>query len=154
MSLPSRHTTLFHCYKVNFRSRRWTTNFQRWNNVIDFNIGQTTNFQRCFNVRFQCSNNVRFQRWNNVIFQHWNNVIFQRWFVLIQSNVFSKLKFDVVSTCICLLGLPSSLKSVAYFSFFGVRNVKAVECLFVFFFYTKIRFVTFLCDGKKSFSNC
>ena len=61
-----RHTTLFQrCFNVDFRSRRWTTNFQRWNNVIDFNVGKTTHFQHLFNVRFQCWNNVGFQRWNN-----------------------------------------------------------------------------------------
>ena len=75
---------------------------QRRNNVI---------FQRWNNVLFQRWNNVRFQRWNNVRFQHCNvrfqrckNVRFQRWFVLTKSNDFSTLKFDVVSTCICLLG--------------------------------------------------
>ena len=110
-----RHTTLFQrCFKVDFRLRCWTTNFQRWNNVIDVNVGKRNIFQRCFNVRFQRWNNVRFQRWNNVrfqrwnnvgfqrwnnvIFQRWNNVIFQRWFVLTKSNVFSTLKFYVVST--------------------------------------------------------
>ena len=30
--------------------------------------------------------------------------------------------------------LPSSLKSIEYISFFGVRNLKAVEGLFMFFF--------------------
>ena len=29
---------------------------------------------------------------------------------------------------------PSSWKSIAYFSFFGVKNPKAVEGLFMFFF--------------------
>ena len=43
---------------------------------------------------------------------------------------------------------PSSFKSIAFFSFFGVRNLKAVEGLFLFF-PTKILFVTFLSDGKK-----
>ena len=44
---------------------------------------------------------------------------------------------------------PTSLQSIAYFSFFGVRNLKEVEGLFMFFL-TKILFVTFLSDGKKS----
>ena len=47
---------------------------------------------------------------------------------------------------------PSSLKSIAYFSFFGVRNLKAVEGLFTFF-PTKFWFVTFLSDGKNIISN-
>ena len=58
------------------------TSGQRWNNVIDFNVGKTTHYQCCFNVRFQSWNDVvRFQRWNNVVrFQRWNNVVrFQRW---------------------------------------------------------------------------
>ena len=38
------------CFNVDFRSRRRTTYFQRWNNVIDFNVGKTTHFQRRFNV--------------------------------------------------------------------------------------------------------
>ena len=37
---------------------------------------------------------------------------------------------------------PSSLKSIAYFSFFGVKNLKAVEGLFMFF-PTKIWFIIF-----------
>ena len=40
---------------------------------------------------------------------------------------------------------PSSLKSIVHFSFFGVRNPKAVEGLFMFF-PTKIWFVTFLSE--------
>ena len=69
------------CFKVDFLSRRWTTtsNFQRWNHVIDFNIGKITHFHRRFSVSFQRWNNVIFKRWNNVIFQRWNNVGFQRW---------------------------------------------------------------------------
>ena len=42
---------------------------------------------------------------------------------------------------------PSSFESIAYFGFFGVRNLKVVEGP------TKILFVTFLSDGKKSISN-
>ena len=34
------------CFNVDFRSRRWTTNFQRWNNVIDFNVEIATLKQR------------------------------------------------------------------------------------------------------------
>ena len=155
---PSRHTTLFHiCFKVDFRSRRWTTNFQCWYNVIVLNVGKTTHFQRCFNVRFQrwnnvrfqCWNNVRFQCWNNVrfqrgkvifqrcvnvifqrcfnvIFQRWNNVIFQRWFVLKKSNAFSTLKFDVVSTCICLLGNLSWTCLISYLSILSFEHASVL----------------------------
>ena len=44
---------------------------------------------------------------------------------------------------------PSSLKSILYFSFYGVRNLKAVDGFFMFFIHTIIWFVTFLSDGKK-----
>ena len=87
---PSWHTALFQrSFKVDFGSRRWTNNFQRWNKVIDFNVRKTTHFQRRFNVRFQRWNNFGFQRWNNVRFLRWSNVRFQRWFVLTKLNVFS-----------------------------------------------------------------
>ena len=46
----------------------------------------------------------------------------------------------------------SSLKSIAYFSFFCVRNLKAVECLFMFSI-PKFDLFLFLSDGKKSISN-
>ena len=93
---PAHNVTFQRCFKVDFRLRRWTTNFQRWNNVNNFNVGKTTHFQRWNHVRFQRWNNVRFQRWNNVgfrcwnnvIFQHWNNVRFQRW----NNVIFSTLK--------------------------------------------------------------
>ena len=75
--------------------------FQGWNNV---------RFQG-WNVRFQCWNNVKFQHWkirfqcwNKIRLQHWNNIIFQHRFILTKLNVFSMLWFDIVSTCICLLG--------------------------------------------------
>ena len=38
------------CWKVDFKSGRWTTNFQRWNNIIDLNV-RKTHFQRCFNIK-------------------------------------------------------------------------------------------------------
>ena len=47
---------------------------------------------------------------------------------------------------------PSSLESISYFSFFGVRNLKAVEGIFMVF-PTKIWFSSFLSDGKKKISN-
>ena len=46
---------------------------------------------------------------------------------------------------------PSSFKSIPYFSFFCVINLKAVEGLFMLF-RTKIRFDTFLSDGQKCIS--
>ena len=117
------------CFKVDFRLWRWTTNFQRWNNVIDFHVGKTTHFQRCFNVRFQ----------------HWNNVIFQCWFVWTKSNTFSTLMFDVVSTCICLLGthiknvsqdvVKSELWVVQGLT--RIRDMWAINILGIFLFFKK-----------------
>ena len=85
------------------------------------------------NVRFQLWNNVRFQRWNNVIFQRCFNVIFQRvfstsyfnvettsyfntWFVLNKIECLFDMKvrrcYNVVSTCICLLGASQHRKKL------------------------------------------
>ena len=47
---------------------------------------------------------------------------------------------------------PFSLKSIPYFSFFGVGNLKAVEGIFMFF-PTEIWFVSFLSDWRKSIRN-
>ena len=58
-------------------------------------------------------------------------------------TIFSKFKyyFDFDKSAITLqpsknkeaCPIPSSLKSIAYFSFFGVRNLKAVEGFSIFF---------------------
>ena len=45
---------------------------------------------------------------------------------------------------------PSSLKSIAYFSFFGVRNLKAVEGLFMFFLPNFDLLLFYLMERKAS----
>ena len=119
ISTSGKTTHFQRCFNVRFQ--RWNNvRFQRWNNVR-FQRWNNVRFQRWNNVRFQRWNNVRFQRWNNVRFQRWNNVRFQRWFVYTKSNVFSTLKFYIVSTCICLLGVHSILKvNFVSFDFYDI----------------------------------
>ena len=65
-----RYTGKQRFFKVDFRSRRWTTNFQRWYNVIDFNVGKTTHFNVVstsdFNVETTLDFNVEITSYFNV----------------------------------------------------------------------------------------
>ena len=101
----SRHSTLLQrCFKVDFRSRSWTTNFLRWNNVIDFNVGKNNIFSTLFQRQIST---MKQHQISTLKLMHISTII-----NLNTIEFFSTLKFDVVSTLFKLVFTCSEITEI------------------------------------------